>query len=674
MNIFQCRNGVKGGLECIFRITRLDEDGNKKYLGCLRHGGQQGFDIFNLYPEHDPLTGDAVYQPTNQSDPFKIGEIILSWENLTSHQSGRNFDYRDFPADVHPQYSIAEHNHPTKAFLGEDDLGEIFGDDSPALVHSGWNTEKFYKIPSVEHCQGGIYGRFDSKSDMISHACLRSYIGTPNWINYTNSKESTQKKDIYIGYASDQEIIDFSKSMFKNEKIATRMSEAMILVKQGHFINLWTLMTNNFVSVKTKKEFMNRTSTVSEKSIYKGKANLYYFYTLYSLIDSMMWYDYITDVNGKTTMVPKSTYKHIRLTLKENLLNWVLNHPILKKISLIGLKYSTEQRYWFVVLLLKRARRDRVLNGKAILPSWIIDIIKEKNDPRVKLFNDSMNYSQLPAEYKDEFHVAQHANLGTTPNDSINSLYPGMINIKKELFGDGKKIDPLGWGQFLQILKIGQRWSISEIRNAFEHFIPSWIKDEPAIFYGWLQNVADLSMEEIDTVSPEEFKDLLKKEGRRSVGEPGPVQLLEYGANNFNHGDGGLSPARAFANNLLNISLNWENWITWDDWNAVKIPIGNWYEVTAKVHNVRECNHETFWAMLAAHGGLTDDRKEIERIFTDQTLEEALEASLHNIATTESIVEAGLDGDDLTNLMCDDPCNGTITHLDKGEGSWGGEE
>jgi hypothetical protein len=684
MNIFQCRNGVlPGGLECIFRITRMDETGNKKTFGCLRHGGHQGFDHYNLYPEHDPATGDAVYQPTNPSDPFKTGEIILSWENLTSHQSGRNYDFRDFPADIHPQYSIAEHNHPTKSFLGEDDLGEIFGDDNPALVHSGWNTEKFYKIPSVEYCQGGIYGHYDPKSDMIMHSCMRSHLGTPGWINYTNRKESAQKKDLYIGYATDEEIISFAGSMFKDKKIALRMADAMLEVKRGKFINLWTLMSNNFVSPKVKREFMNRTSTTSESSIYRGKANLLHFCALYGHIDGMQWYEQVTDANGVTSMVPKATHKDIRIVLKENILNWVLNYPPLKKILVGGSKYPTDQRYWFVVLLLKQAKKDGILNKKAMLPDWLINLIKAKNDPEVRLFGEIMNYSQLPAEYKNEYHVAQHAYLGTTPLDTISSLYPGMINIKKELLGDGKKIDILGWGQFLEILKLGRRWSISEIRNAFEHFIPSWLRDEPDIFYAWLQAVADLPMEETDSVSTDEFKELLKKEGRKAFAEPGPVQILEHGAVNFNHGEGGLSAGRAFASNILDASLDWENWVTWADWNVVRMPIGNWFEANAKVRIVRESGHETFWAMLAAHGGLIDDRKEIDRILADQTLnetlsqdayEEALESSQHNIATTRSTVEAGLDGEDLTNLMCDDPFNGTVTHLDKGEGIWDGEE
>lgn len=684
MNIFKCRNGVlPGGLECIFRITRLDEAGSKKYFGCSRHGGRTGYDRYNLFPEHDPATGDAVYQQTNPTDPFKLGEIVLAWENLTGHQSGRNFDFRDFPADIHPQYSIAEHNHPTKSFLSEEDVGEVFGDDSPTLVHTGWSTEKFYKIPTVEVCQGGIYGHFDPKANMIMHPCLRSHIGIPGWINYTNREESAQKKELYIGFASDVEIEKFSDSLFKDKKLATKMTEAMLLVKRGHFINLWTLMTNNFVSPKIKREFMNKTSTESLSTIYRGKANLMHFCSLYAQVGRMQWSETVVDANGTATKITKTIHKDMVSAYKENILNWVLNYPPLKKIVTWHTKQNTDNRYWFIILLLKQARKDGILNMKTMLPDWLIGLIKAKHDPMVKVFNEMMPYSQLPAEYKDEYHVAQHAHLGTSPLDTINSLYPGMINIKKELLTDEKRIDALGWGQFLQILKVGRRWSMSEIRNAFEHFIPSWMRDDPSIFYGWLQNVADLSLEESETLSKEEHAELLKKEGRRGIEEPGPVQILEHGAVNFNHGEGGLSAARAFASNILNTSLDWEDWVTWGDWDVVKMPIGNWYEANAKVRIIRESDHETFWAMLATHGGLIDDRKEIEKILSDQTLaetldrsayEEALEASEQNVATMGSIVEAGLDGEDLSDLMCEDHASGTITHLDKGEGLWDGAE
>lgn len=686
MNIFQCQKGVlPGGLECAFRIVKTNSAGKPSYFGCVRHGGNPGKDFYNLYPEHDYNTGDAVYQPSNPGDPFKLGEITLSWENLTSHQSGRNYDsFRDFPADIHPLYSVSEHNHPTKSILGVDDVGDVFGDDSPALVHSGWKTEKFYGKSSVELCQGGIYGRFDTKANMIMHTCMRSHIGVPGFINYTN-RNDVVKKELYIGYASDNDIISFAAGIFKDTKVALRMADAMLEVKRGNYINLWTVMTNNFVAHDVKRRFMSKISSDMHANIYKGRANLMHFCSLYSCVDQMNWTEYITDANGDTKRISKSTHSDLRKVYKENILNWILNYPPLQNIDLNhGGKYAPHNRYWFVVLLIKRAKRDGILNKKAMLPEWMISMILEKNDPMVKLFGKPMLYSQLPAEYKGEYHEAQDAHLDTeNPTHIIENLYPGMINIKSELLQD-KKVDAFMWGQFLQILKAGRRWSISEIKNAWEHFEPSWIQDDPSIFYSWLENVADLPMEEVDTISKEEGEELVKRGERKLLTEPGPVTLAEHGACNFNLGDGGLSQQRAFASNLLNNSLDYSNWETWDDYDVVRTPVGNWYEANAKVSHARECNHETFWAMLAQCGGLIDDRRNIDKILSDSTLhetldadayEEALIASQENVASINGAIQGSLDGDDLDELMGYDPITDETSHLSSSmEGIWLGEE
>lgn len=684
MNIFQCRNGsLPGGLECIFKIIRKDETGNRKVFGCSKHSGKHGFDHYNLYPEHNQATGDIIYQPSNPSDPYKLGEIVISWENLTSHQSGRNFDSRSFPADIHPLYTQSEHNYPTKHFLGPDDLGEVFGDENPALVHPGWTTEKFYGLSMVEYCQGGIYGRYDEKADMVMHPCMRSHTELPNWVNYTNRKEEKPKKDLYIGFSSDNDIVNFANSFFKDVRIASRMSQAMIKVKNGTFINLWTLMSNNFVDHNTKRDFMKRTSVDSLATIYRGRANLQQFWILYNSLDSVSWNNTVLDENGVEISEKCKIYKDFVKIYKENILNWIMNYPLLKEvINKPQSKFEPYDRYWFVILLLKKARKDNILNLKVDIPDWLKNIILEKNDPVIRLFGKAMKYSELPAEYKAEYHDSQLDYVGSNTWDAVDSRYPGMLNIKKELINEKNKIDILGWGQFLEILKLGRRWTMNEIKNAYEHFRVSWFQEDPSIFYDWLDKVVNLPIEDENSLSENEFGKLLEKIGgtendpikRKGMKEPEPIQALVYGSDHYNLGDGSLSPQRAFASNIIDASLNWKNWETWDDWNVVKMPLGNWFEATGKVRSIREPEHDTFWTMLAAKGGLVDDLRETKKMLPDYVYEEAMKASQENIATLDSIVEGGLDSDDLGELMAYDNSDGSMTHLDKGEGLWHGEE
>jgi hypothetical protein len=628
MNIEQCRRGtLPGNLECIFRIKKKDSRGKETYFGCLKHGGKPGRDHYNLYPEHSGDTMDYVYQPSNPLDPYKLGEIILAWENLTSHQSGRNFDLKsERPADIHPLYTAVEHNYPTVSHMAPDTVGEIFGEESPALVHPGWQPDaiKFYGLNNIDVCQqyGGIYGKYDQKKDMIMHQCLKSHIEIPGWINYTNRKETPNKKELYIGYATMKEILDFTTTLFKNRVVASRMFDAMMLIKAGTFINLWCLMVNNFVDKDTKTAFMSKVSIDTPNTIFKSKINIIQFYELYNMIDRMTWTEKIVDVDGNTNEVKKTIHKDIATIYKENILNWILNHPHLQTIEPGLSHYGPTDRFWFLLPLLKRARKDGILNVKAILPPWLVNLLTYKHTPVAKVFGKVTTYDQFSEELKGEYADGKYSHLDSkSPMEIFSRSYPGMINIKKELLSTGdRKIDSLGWGQFLEILKVGQRWSMIEIEEAFDKFLLSWTQDDPSIFFEWLDDEefppsGAFVINILNAILP-------------CITEEGPIQRSRNKA--------------------------WNTWTSWDDWNIVKMPIGNWFDASVKTKSTRPViGHDVFWRMAAAIGGLVDDRKEIEKILTSSTYEEAMESLL----SSDPVIDTEDDNDDDStyNLLMDAP-------------------
>ncbi|MCK9429365.1 MAG: hypothetical protein M0R17_05135 [Candidatus Omnitrophica bacterium] len=634
MNVLECKNSRLGKLKCIFRIIKTDEFGNEIDLGC----GKKRKDVYNLYPEFDS-NGDINYQHTNRLDPIKIGEMSTTIENLTQHQSGKQFDFRSFPADIHPLYSTSEFNIPNKNndINNIDQVGEVFGEYNPFLIGTSWNIEKFHGISQVEYCQGGIYGMFDKNTNMTIHACMKSYIGLPNWKNYTYRQEKPIKKELYIGFASNDEIINFASTFFKNKQIASIMSDAMIAVKNGEFINLWTLMSNNFIAHEVKRNFMGKTSIDNLKNIYKGYINFKYFFELYDYIGKVSWIE-----NNVTKILPKEMIK----LYKENILNWILNHPQLTKITKKEY-YNTNERYWWVIMLVKRALKEGILNKNAIFPQFLVDLIKQKQNYNIKLFNDK-SLIDLPAEYKKEYIDSILYNLDSDKAESINNLYPTMINIKKIIQQD-KDFNQLdicgGWNQFCDILKVGQRWSIGEILNCWEHYKDSFIEDNPRMFYDWLNNISTLP---VDSVLMNNYDD-----------------ILELGGNDFNLGDGILTSAKLFASNILDNSLYWDTWQSWEEFNVIKVPLCNWWEASAKVSRTRESNYETFYTILSSCNVLNNKH---------HYNEEAVENIRSGISNFDSMIETDIDSDDYSDLSEFDSHTGEQSHLNGRIGVWRAEE
>jgi hypothetical protein len=674
-NIHQCRAGaLGGGLECIFRIANLIGGEVQGYSCAI-----SSKDEYNLEPETNS-DGSINFQHVNQHDPIRIGDPAITWENLTSHQTGRNYDGRDFDAgmEFHPLYSVSEHNFPTRSKIGTEDVGEIMGEDNPSIVNSGWIEQKFYGKSNVEYCRAGIYGRFDRNQNMVMHQALRSHIGVPGFINYTLQNPRVTKT-FFLESASIGDILVYTKATFKDPKVADRMAEGMIASKEGEFINLWVLMRNNFVPEHEIKKFMTEVSFETMAGIYRSKPNIQAFLNLYINLPRIRWHHKSKDEDGKEVVkITSIDEKYIRI-YRENILNWILNYPGLKDITPgLGVKYPKNHRYWFLKQLMYLALRvDKIMNPKVILPEWLVNICKETDEPVLNVFGEVKKFSELPDDLKSDFVSAKVHHLDTdNPQDIVMNVYPGMLDIKSEMRKEGLDPDELGcqgWGQFVRILKLGRRWSMVEVFNAWEHFVPSWIQDDPKFFYEWLHEVASKPVEPDYTVSQEELNEITNRLGKDPIvaGEAQPLQKesdISLGA---------LSSSKAFAANILEASLEWDDWDTWEDWDPAHIPIQNWYEATARIQSIRESNHETFWsslAKIAARGGVfEEDYKTVKSKLADETHEESIHPD-SEIVVMDGITQTGLDSSDRTDIRGYDHRTDEFSNLNEGGNTCLGEE
>jgi hypothetical protein len=682
MNVKICKNESKGALHCAFKVRRRDPDtGDVLDYGCLRHEvgveNTAGVDHYNLLPEHDESTGDAVYQQhSTEPSCFRVGPQLI-WENISGHnQNGLNYDNRDFPADLHPGYRREDRNLPNKSEMTEEDLGEIFGGINPMLVSSSWNAERWFGISNVDVCNEGIYGLYNPISNMVLPKCFKSYArDIAGWVNYTNISESFRKRDKYISEMNANDINVFCTELFKDEKIAGRMKDALLYIKDGNFINIWTLMENNFVPSHIKSKFMNTISLRTNKELYKGTINLKLYCELYGFISKMRHRVTSIDLNGKSVTEIQYLPKALQRLYKSNLLNYILNNPNLKKsleeitiAEAANERVKTNYRYWFVIPMLKLAKKEGILNKKAIIPPWLLEIIKEKNDPYFKVFGVEYQYSTAPEDIQKEYDEATVLRL-----DSPQQLYAGMINIRKEL-KDSVTFEvgcSDGWATFCDILDTGRVWNMAEIRLAWEHFKPAYLNNSPSDFWEWIDMIVDLPYETETTISQKELNDQLLRLDTlhdKQILVASEEEVLMHGACDFNLGDGHVSQGRAFAMNLINQVVDS------DTWEVQKQPLNNMYDAIARVKNLRECSHETFWSNLARFGGLKDDRDEIRKTLSNETYEEVMTNLMEGVVSADSVAEIGLGDSDLGLLEFFDPLTDEHNYMNGGTGSWTSEE
>jgi hypothetical protein len=654
MNVNECKSSkLNDGLECIFRVVNIDNTGMVVGHQCAI----KSKDTYNIKPETDS-DGEINYQPVNHGDPIRAGDQAVIWESLSHHQTGKSYEGEmayNPGMEFHPLYSVSEHNFPTKYKLGTTDIGEIFGEENPTLVHAGWSEQKFYGKSNVEYCKLGIYGRFDKSASMVMHKALRSHIDVPGFINYGITKKRTRKV-FFLETASIEDILIYARGTFHEKKVADRMAEGMIISKEGTFINLYVMMKNNFATEAEVKKFMSEVSFETLDSIYKTKPDIEMFYNLYINLHQLQLQTRILNKDLKEIVTTaKIDPNYVRL-YKENIVNWILNYPKWKEV-IPGLesRYPRDQRYWFLRPLLYRALRvDKVLDPSIKLPDWLLNILKETNDLKVNVFGEQKEVSQLPDDLQSDLAIAKHNYLASSsPIDAIMSMYPGMLSIKSEMKAAGfdpKEVGSQGWGQFVRILKAGRIWTMLEILTAWERFVPSWIDDQPVIFYEWLDKVAHSPIDPMYSLTQEELDTITKKHGIASV-EAGPQEVIEE-SDTLDTIEG-QQKKKAFAGNILSVSNNWEEWTGWEDYDADRIPVQSWYDTTIRIKSSRENSGDTSWNMLAklaARGAIfKKDYKNIRSKLSDETHEEAIHPDT-DIVVNDGVHIMGIDLNDRTDI------------------------
>lgn len=557
MNVFKCDSKLQDNCRCVFMKICINEKGEIEEQGCIKRNK----DHYNLYPEFDEYTGDAIFQmPVIKSIHGKVlpsSEVFtpgtkLSWENITNqHQDGTTFDYRDFDAAIHPCYHMTEHNIPAISRIPDlNSPMDVFGNDNMSLVSGGWIDDKAYGKPNVEKCNSKLYGSIDKIKSIVVHMSMKDYTSDIlDWTNYTNRRIKKYEKDLYLKEASDIILSTYCNQRFE-EASAIRMFNIFKASQRGEYINILEAMINNGANREDAISYVSKISYKSKTDLYKD-INIQRIYELYEQI--------------KLLNIDKAQLNIYR----SNIVNYLLNCTKLKYADPNKESYKVDERFWFAYLTIKKAiTRDKLIMVENV-PSWFMNLRFELLNYKTKfsLFGEIYDIKNCNQEVLDIWQEAEHYNVEPirlfpimlTYNDILGNKYKNASIDKKRTFND--------------LTRAGVKWNRIELISVWEKFSSAYDLENPRLFWSYISALDELDREElINSVGTYE-------------GNPGEKKTC-------------------YMNLIASKATS-----TYDDWEVEIQAIVRSTQAGAKPKQKFKTKPPYFWRMLKEIGGLKNDKK-----------------------------------------------------------------
>lgn len=462
-SIERCQNCRIGNSICVFSKLDIEQLDNGFKITRIPHQhncniGQA--DDYAIYPDCDyDESGFSwrVCENIKNSEANPIGTRAYQFETLTTHQvTGDEYDLNRHD-HIHPLYHMIDYNVPinTTGFLAEDEVGEMMGHNEFSLVSNRWVTDgygeakKAMGIDRVRFCTG-MYGTFDNRLEIIRHKSMKDWWASiPWWANYTRFPPRGIKRLYNIFVTPMDDIEKYCIDTINDDTVAGRLLEAYCLIKDGSYINVGNLLTNNGLNREIKFEILNNISTTNPRNIYTSSTG-----TRYNVENLKKLYFAIK--RNKIPMRP-----HLRVESMGNIANYILNdiHGLgaIEPDMLTG-KIKPSKRYWYAIDIIKSAiYQDGIIKDAKSLPEWF-----------KTLFNKHRNRI-----VEDPLH----------PED----IGPAVMTVRNicEVTDDQKEI----FESFKDVCRMIQRITPGELKVTWNHWLRANKANNPKMFWTFIINV-----------------------------------------------------------------------------------------------------------------------------------------------------------------------------------------
>jgi len=490
--VHRCQRCTSGKSICVFsRVeSRIVEKPGYSYTvneipeyNCLL----KKRDEYALLPVTKIVNGLEIWHEHERRENYdNPGTRLYQFESLNGHNTTGDEYHTDRRVDyIHPLYHLIDFNVPVNRYgeLANDEPALVLGKNDPVLMSHRWEEDR-YRLPlkaiaisKVEYCTG-IYGSLDKNRGIAVHKSMKNWWNSiKEWENYTNMKMSGSKCALNIFSDTIEQIDAFLREKIQDEKTIMRLIDAYIVIKDGEFINMKTLMKHNGVDSETIKEIQNAISTVNPEGIHKSSTG-----TVYNVDKIKTLYFAL-----KTDVFPNiNTYDKKRFM--SNIVNFILNDT--KYLGRLDIENTDSFRikYWHALKVIRSAyEEDEIIDDLGTTPKWFkaLWIASSKKERQFLHFNNTLVTAKTanPAELDDIIDTLAMGLKNPT------QLYPVMIRIKDICSVTKDELN--AFDAFKKVCCVIKTITPSEIILLWDNWKTAWNENNPYKFWTFIEKVME---------------------------------------------------------------------------------------------------------------------------------------------------------------------------------------
>lgn len=476
----------------LFKQGRLNDAGSAPtFVGpgyTCRVGSQDHYNMGFVVERESGFEGPAVFEPSS-TEPIVFAQRRTNWESLSTHSvTGDEYVTRNWEWD-HPFYHMTYVNDPINktGMVSANEIVDVVGHENFMLVSDKWTSDMYGEprkaigIPRVRYCIG-MYGSINKSNHVIEHISMKDNVVEIDWFeNYTIMQYKPKKLNVFLH--SDKELLQvFLDAGINDVRVLRRAQAAFGLIRAGKYINLYKLLIANGIDSKKAIQVTTRKlSTKNPKQLYNTAGGNRYnmdklLIVFNNLVDGNLCQpteaDALAAYNANTLDQLKARYEDYRVRYLSNIINYVLNDPVLKqtKPDFINSKLAPAYRYWNAIQIVITGIKLGLIDMKRV-PMWFREL-----------------------SYQHKILIADKKRIEKIEGPEENMVAPAVVSVRKYLNITAEQEE--AYKMFIPLLRHIKKTTPLELEVCWEHFIKAYVNDEPALFWRYIANISGHGGEE----------------------------------------------------------------------------------------------------------------------------------------------------------------------------------
>lgn len=470
----------------LYKQGRLNDTGIAPTLVgpgyTCRVGSQDHYNMNFIVENESGFEGPVAFEPSS-SEPIVFAQRRNNWESLSTHSvTGDELVTRNWEWD-HPFYHMVYSNDPINktGLVSPNEIVDVVGHENFMLVSDKWTSDMYGEprkaigIPRVRYCIG-MYGSINKSNHVIEHISMKDNVVEIDWFeNFTKVQYKSKKMNIFLH--SDKELLQvLIEGGINDMRVLRRMQAAFCLIRTGKYINLYKVLIANGVDTKKAMQLTTRKfSTKNPKQLYNtAGGNRYNMDKLLMVFNNLVDGNLCQPTNEDAIAAYKSgnldqlkaRYEDFRVRYLSNIINYILNDPVLKstKPDFVNSKMTPAYRYWNAIQIIIKGIQLGLVDMKRI-PMWFREL-----------------------SYQHKNLISDKNRMDRIEGPEENMIAPAVVSVRKYLKITVEQEE--AYKLFIPLLRHIKKTTPLELEVCWEHFMKAYVNDEPALFWRYIANIS----------------------------------------------------------------------------------------------------------------------------------------------------------------------------------------